>query len=35
LGAILWEAVAAWIEENVGQTVRSRRRTLKTIFADP
>jgi hypothetical protein len=35
LGATPWKAVAAWIEENVGQTVQSQRRTLKTIFADP
>jgi hypothetical protein len=35
LEAIPWKAVQAWIEERLGATVQSQRRTLQTIFADP
>ena len=35
LEAIPWKAVQAWVEDQVGVTVQSQRRTLQTIFADP
>ncbi len=35
LDAIPWKAVQAWVEDQVGVTVQSQRRTLQTIFADP
>ena len=35
LDAIPWKAVEAWIEERLGATVQSQRRTMRTIFADP
>jgi hypothetical protein len=35
LEAIPWKAVQAWIEEHLGPTVQSQRRTLQTIFVDP
>jgi hypothetical protein len=34
LGATPWKAVQAWVEDHVGPTVQSQRRTLQTIFAD-
>ena len=35
LEATPWKAVRAWIEQRLGPTVQSQRRTLQTIFADP
>jgi hypothetical protein len=35
LEAIPWKAVHAWVEDQVGVTVQSQRRTLQTIFSDP
>ena len=35
LEAIPWKAVEAWIQERLGPTVQSQRRTLQAIFADP
>ena len=35
LEATPWKAVQAWIEDHLGVTVQSRRRTLQTIFSEP
>ena len=35
LEAIPWKAVEAWIQERLGPTVQSQRRTLQAILADP
>ena len=34
LEAIPWKAVRAWIDERVGPTVQSQRRTLQAIFTE-
>ena len=34
LEAIPWKAVQAWIDERVGPTVQSQRRTLQAIFTE-
>jgi len=34
LEAVPWKAVQAWVEEQIGVTVQSQRRTLQTIFSD-
>lgn len=35
LEATPWKAVEGWVEDQIGQTVQSRRRTLQAIFSDP
>jgi hypothetical protein len=35
LDATPWKAVQAWIDEWLGSTVQSQRRTMRTIFAGP
>jgi hypothetical protein len=35
LEATPWKAVESWVEEQIGLTVQSRRRTLQAIFSDP
>lgn len=35
LDAVPWKAVQAWVEDQIGVTVQSQRRTLQNIFADP
>jgi hypothetical protein len=35
LEATPWKAVQAWLDECLGVTVQSQRRTMQTIFADP
>jgi hypothetical protein len=35
LDEIPWKAVEAWIEERLGATVQSQRRTMRKIFAEP
>jgi hypothetical protein len=34
LGATPWKAVESWVEDQVGPTVQSRRRTLQSIFSE-
>jgi hypothetical protein len=35
LDEIPWKAVEAWIEDRLGATVQSQRRTMRKIFAEP
>ena len=35
LKATPWKAVQAWLDECLGVTVQSQRRTMQMIFADP
>jgi hypothetical protein len=35
LEATPWKAVESWVEDRIGPTVQSRRRTLQAIFSDP
>jgi hypothetical protein len=35
LDATPWKAVQAWIDESLGSTVQSQRRTMQTVFAGP
>jgi hypothetical protein len=34
LEATPWKAVESWVEDQIGMTVQSRRRTLQAIFSD-